>query len=151
MKTKNKVSIWKDKRAINNFMRWLLFGIFLVVAPPLFNVWFRIIVGLKTDYIQYIPDILLAILAVCCNLMNTCIDEEKKISHFIRWLLGLILGGISVCCWTFFFIIRFISEETINRYTYDSILKKSVYLGTFIIISCGIIGIAIEIYTAKNS
>ncbi len=144
------VRILKNKNTINNLMRWLLFGIFLVVAPPLFNVWFRIIVGLQTDFIDYIPDILLAVLAVCCNLINTCVDSEKKVSHLLRWILSIILGLISVGCWGFFFIVRFVPKEIINQYVYNNIFKKSLYFATFVIISCGIIGIIIELYTASK-
>lgn len=151
MESSSKISIWKNKSAINNFMRWLLFGIFIVVAPPLFNVWFRIIVELETDFIDYIPDILLAVLSVCCNLINTCVDGEKIISHFVRWFLGIVLGLISIGCWTFFFIIRFVPKETISRYIYDSILKNSIYFATLVIILCGLIGTIIEIHTAKKS
>lgn len=144
-------SIWKNKNAINNFMRWLLFGIFLVVAPPLFNVWFRIIVGLQTDFVEYIPDILMAVLAVCCNLINTCVDSDKKIHYLLRWLLSIFLGFISAGCWGFFFIVRFVPKEIIDKYTYGNILEHCLYFATLVIISCGIIGIIIEVYTAKNS
>lgn len=149
METKNKISIWKDKNAINNVMRWILFGVFLVVAPPLFNIWFRIIVGLQTDFIDYIPDILLAVLAVCCNLINTCIDSSKELSHLLRWVLGIILGIISVGCWGFFFIVRFVPKNYIKEYTYDNILKECLYFATIVIVLCGIIGFFIEIHTAK--
>lgn len=151
METKSTISIWDNKSAINNIMRWLLFGILIVVVPPLFNVWFRIIVGLQTDFIEYIPDILLAVLAVCCNLINTCVDGEKKISHILRWILSIFFGLISAGCWGFFFIVRFVPKESINKYNYNNILKYSFYCATLIIIICGIIGIIIEINTAKNS
>ena len=149
-RTKKEEKEDNQKNTINNIMRWILFGVFLVVAPPILHVWFRIIVGLKTDFIEYIPDILLAVLAVCCNLINTCVDGGKKIAHLLRWILSIILGCISLVCWGFFFIIRFMPRNSIEEYVYNDILKHSFYCATFIIISCTFIGIVIELYTATN-
>ena len=120
-KGKNNISPEKSKNKINNVMRWILFGVILIVAPPLFNAWYRIIVRVNVDFYEYIPDILLALLAVCLNLINTCIDSGKKINYLLRWIFSLICGVIAVGCWGFFFVIRFISRESVEENVFASI------------------------------
>lgn len=140
------------KYAIDNIMRWLLFGIFLVVAPPLFNVWFKIIVGFDVNFIEYIPDMLLVMLSVCCNLINTCIDSDKKIAHCLRWILGVSLGIISMGCWGLFLAIRFshTQEWYINNY-YKDLASKLFYFSSGVILVCAAIGSLIEWYTVYKT
>ena len=146
-----KNNLFKNRNAINSIMRWILFGVFIVVAPPLFNVWFKIIVGFNIDCFDCIPDVLMALLAVCCNLINTCVDGEKKINYLLRWLLCILLGIISLGCWGFFFVIRFVPKALIEEYIYNDILIKLICFASGVIISCCVIGIIIELYTSLKS
>ncbi len=129
---------------IDNIMRWILFGVLLIVLPPLCNVWFKIIVGLNVTFVSYVPDMLLTVLSVCCNLINTCTDGTKKISHSLRWILGLSAGIIATVCWGLFFCIRF------NLMLPIKYADKIFYISSAIIFTCAIIGIIIEWYTSVN-
>lgn len=138
-----------NNQPVDNIMRWLLFGIFLVVAPPLFNVWYKIIIGFDIDFIEYIPDMLLAMLSVCCNLLNTFVDSDKRISRLLRWIFGILLGSISLGCWGFFFIIRFSIPQ---NWLTNSFAETLFYFCTGVILSCALTGIIIEWHTVyKNN
>ncbi len=136
---KNKIYI------IDNIMRWILFGILIIVIPPLCNVWFRIIVGRTVNFVEYIPDILLTVLSVCCNLISTCTDGSKKIARFLRWIIGICAGTISVICWGLFFCVRFVQSIP------TMLADKIFYISSIIILFCAIIGIIIEWYTSAKS
>lgn len=147
---KNTVFLRRHRnQTINSVMRWLLFGIFLIVAPPLYNVWYKIIVGLNVTFTEYIPDVLLATLSVSCNLMNTCIDSKKEINYLLRWILCIILGIIALWCWGFFYNIRFLNEN-LSKNNFEEMSKQIFCVATIIIGVCAIIGIFIEIYTARK-
>lgn len=125
--------------AIDNIMRWVLFGVLIVVAPPLFTCWFKIITGVNVNFVEYTPDMLLALLSVCCNLINTTIDSSKKVLRVLRWILGIILGIISIGCWGLFFVLRFNFKPIEN-----DIARLLFYWTSGIIAGCTIIGIIIE-------
>lgn len=95
-------------------MRWLIFGILLVVIPPMFTVWFKVIIGYKVNIIEYIPDLMLAVLSVSCNVISSCVDSSKRIDYLLRWILSILLGLISLACWGLFFCYSF---YTTRRYT----------------------------------
>lgn len=133
------------KNMIDNIMKWLVFGILLVVAPILYYCWYRIIAKLTIDLFQYIPDILIATLSVCCNLINICSDREKRVNYFLRWISCIALGMISIGCWGLFFLIKFNSEIIIE----NNVAEILLFILTFIILICMFIGFIIEIYTAK--
>ena len=149
----NKPDIFKEqnkKQTINNVMRWLLFGIFLIVAPPLYNVWYKIIIGFNVTFSEYIPDVLLALLSVSCNLMNCCIDTDKRIAYILRWILCIILGAISLWCWGLFYNIRFPKENLPEGY-FENMSRNIFIVSTIIIICCAVIGVIVELYTAKKN
>lgn len=140
----------KYEYSINCIMRWIIFGVLIVVAPPLCNVLFRIVVRLKVDFVEYIPDILLAVLSVCCNLLNTCVDREKRMAYLLRWIIGVVLGMISLACWGLFFAIRF-NNDFITKDAFGIWAERIFYMASGIIIVCTLIGIGIEIYTWRCS
>lgn len=150
MEDTEKMQSINSKGIINCIMRWILFGVIIVVAPPLCNVIFRMVVGLNVDFVEYVPDMLLVVLSVCCNLINTCTDEEKRIAHILRWIFCIILGTISVFCWGLFFIVRF-NISIISKTSFKIMSKNLFYISLIIIISCVIIGIIIEIYTGQRN
>lgn len=137
------------RNKINNIMRWLIFGILIVVTPPLFNVWLRIIIGFNVNFIEYIPDILIVLLSVCCNMINTYVDGEKSVSYIERWIVGIIMGIISIGCWGLFFVVRIFSNY-INQDVLCKVAEYSFDFATFVIIACVILGIRIEINTANS-
>lgn len=144
MEINNELMERRLKNMIDNIMRWIVFGTLLVVAPILYYCWYRIIAKLAIDLIQYIPDILIATLSVCCNLINICSDRERRIYYFLRWILCIFLGMISIGCWSLFFLIKFKSEIVIE----NNIAEKLFYILTIIILCCMVIGFIIEMYTA---
>lgn len=150
------------KYIINNIMRWLLFGVIIVASPPLFTSWYKTIVGRFVNYYDILPDILLIVLSICCNSINTCIDSTKKIAYLLRWIFCIILGFISVGCWGLYFIIYF-GKEFLHKLGLDAIIdidsinlidsnmsEKLFYAFTIIIIICTFIGSIIEFRTAKS-
>lgn len=147
-------NVCKDNsnHAIDSIMRWIVFGIIIVVAPPLLNVWYRIIVGFYIDFIEYIPDMLLVMLSVSCNLLNTCVDGEKRIARWLRWILGIVLVGISFFCWGLFFAVRIVSiSEWYSNDYYMNFAKNLFYISSGVVLGCAIIGIVIEWYTVHKN
>ena len=143
----DRIHILKDKHLIDGIMRWFLFCVFLVAGPPLLHGWYKIIVGLTFNYVECVPDMLLVVLSVCCNLINICIDSEKKIAYILRWIFGIIFGTISFGCWGLFIAIRFLKENIIS----DNIAHGLFLFSTVIILICSFVAIIIEFYTAKNN
>lgn len=135
-----------NKYGIDCAMRWILFGVLIVVGPPLATVFYRLIVGMEVDFVEYLPDMLLVVLSVCCNLINNCVDREKRVSYIWRWILCIVFGLIAVGCWGLFFVIRFNSRITsgdLFKYTAEKIFYYSIGL----LFVCAFIGVLIEVHT----
>ena len=140
------------KQTINNVMCWLIFGIILVSAPSLFHYAYRIIVGFQDDIMNYLPDLLLIVLAVSCNMINMLVNGEKCINYFFRWILGILMGFISIVCWFLFFIMRFNEDFKLNSNFIRIYSPYAFYISLFIIVINTVVGCIIEIYTAyKNN
>lgn len=144
-------------------MRWTLFGIVIVAAPPLLSCWYKTIVGRIVDYYEVLPDVLLVLLSICCNSINICIDGDKKIFYFLRWVFGIILGLISIGSYGLYFII-FFSKEILIKFNLDKLIninsiniideitaKKLFDISTIIILICAFIGSIIEFCTAASN
>lgn len=141
----------KNKYVIESVMRWILFGILIVVAPPIVYVGYNKIIGFDVNYIEFIPDMLLGTLAVCCNFLNTCFDTEKKVAYLLRWLFGIIFGTIGIVCWGLSLILCYLPvEELIERGYLLKNAQMMYNISVIIMAVCGIIGIIIEIYTNYN-
>lgn len=136
----------KSNYTVDCVMRWILFGILLVALPPLCTFGYRIIVGFHVNIKEYIPDTLVAVVSVCCNLLSTFVDSEKSISRIIRWLFGIILGVISIVYLGLFFVIRMYNKIELPYSACINIYFVSIW----ILVGCAIIGTIIEIYTEKK-
>lgn len=144
----------KNKAIIENVMRWILFGIIAVVIPPIFRVLFKFIVGYNILFSEYLSDIILAVLAISCNLINICTDSSKNIKYLWRWILNTFCGIISVGCWGLFVFISVFLDEEINNGVclerYEGVAKMIFCISTSIIAFCTVIGIIIEVNTFKK-
>lgn len=134
----------KSKRVINGIMRWLLFGIFIAALPPFLIGWFKTIVGRDVNYIDFLPDALLVVLSICCNLLNSCTDGTKAVFYILRWILSILLGICSAMCWGFYFGIYFGTDILIGNDT----ARHFFIVLTVIIVFCIFIGSIIEWRTA---
>lgn len=129
-------------------MRWFLFGIVIVIIPPIYNVWYKMIIGYKLSFAEFVPDVILAVLSVSCNFINICIDSDKRIYYWLRWILCIVLGIISIGCYGLFFVIRFIIDKNENNYLIlEKNSQKLFYVSSIIIVVCFIIGVLIELIT----
>lgn len=150
------------KYIVNCIMKWLLFGVIIIAAPPIFNCLYRTIVGRFVNYYEVLPDISLIVLSLCCNIIAMCFDGDKCILFIFRWALGIILGIISVGCWGLYFIIQF-SKEILKKFNLDVLVnidsinlidnnmsKRLFDIFTIIIVLCAIIGSIIEYFTVKK-
>lgn len=136
---------------INNIMIWILFGVLLSVAPTFFLVGYKMIVGLTFSFIECMPDVLLAIIAVGCNFMNICINQEKKIAHILRWIFGIITGIVVMGCWGLYVIIYFFAnnEKLVNNIENN---MQTLFIVALVIIGvCLFIGAVIEFNTTKEN
>lgn len=151
MGTRSICSKQNKNYTIDSVMRWILFGVLIVVIPPLVNGWYRIIVGLEVEFSEYVPDMLLAVLSVSCNLLNTCVDAEKKIARILRWGLGIVFGIIALWCWGLFFVVRILPQDLLGQNYQENVSRTIFYFSTLVIIACAVIGIIIEVYTLKKA
>lgn len=160
-----KYNIKNKNYIIDNIMKWLIFGIFIVVAPPFFNCLYRIIVRYNINYYEILPDVLLMVLSICCNLINITIDSKKNISRLMRWIICSILAVISLGCWGLYFLIYFSDiilkilninidklSKTVSSKTLISneISCTIIYTSIFIVLICAIIGLIIELKAIKK-
>lgn len=131
-------------------MLWMLFGVLFSVLPTFCVVIYKVIVGINFSYIDCAPDILLVVLAVCCNFINLCVDKEKSIPHILRWLFCIFMGIIIFCCWGLYAIIYFFADPLyISKIENNMPLICNISL--VIICFCLTIGIGIEIFTAIHT
>lgn len=147
----------KSKKIINGIMRWLLFGVFISALPPLFIGWFKTIVGRDVNYIEFLPDALLVVLSICCNLLNSCTDGTKAVFYILRWIFSILLGICAVICWGFYFGIYFSTDilkkigvrNTEGMSLIGNDTARCFFIAsTIIIVVCMFIGSIIEWRTA---
>lgn len=129
----------ENKYMIECIMRWLLFGVVIVVGPTLIIVWYKIIVGIVVDFAEYITDILIIVVSVCCNFINMCVDSKKRILYFLRWLFGIVCGFASVGALGLYILMCMYSVQLEALF-----LENLFYLATAIIIFCTVAGSIIE-------
>lgn len=158
-----KYTIKHKKYIANSILRWLLFTIILVAFPPVLNCLYRTIIGRYVNYYEVLPDVLLIVVSICCNLIGACFDGDKQINLFLRWLCGFIFSVISIGCWGLYLIIYF-SKEILHKFNFDKLKdiesinlfddnmsKKLFDIFMIIIILCALIGSIIEFCTAKRN
>lgn len=133
----------KEQYAIDFIMRWIVFGVIIVVGPPLLNVWIRIIIGFDVEFQKYLPDVLVAVLSVSCNLINTCSDSAKKIARILRWIICIVLAIISIGSLVLYCLVHF-EAFAISA----DVFEFFFYFASWVIAGCTIIGIIIEWHSA---
>ncbi len=141
---------------IDSIMLWILFGVLLSAIPTIFTVLYKLIVGLTFSYQDCIPDVLLVVLAVCCNFINLCLD--LKISYLFRWILCTIMSIIILFCWGMYLTVYFLPD--ILKKVFHLELDLSVFgnkllvlfiFSIIIILFCLVTGIIIIYKKFKNT
>ena len=140
----------EKKKAINSVMCWLLFGIIFVTAPSLFHYAYRSIVGFNDNLADYLPDLLLVVASVCCNLINIVVDSEKSVKHLLRWIISICFGLIGIACWLLYALCRFVDDFGVDNKFIIDFAPNALGVSVIIIIINAVIGCIIEIVTAKK-
>lgn len=145
------------KRTINNVMRWFLFGWLLTVFPPMINILYRTILDLNFHYHIYIADLSLLVLAICCNFISICMDEENHVSLILKWLIGIFFGMICLGCWGLYLIIEMSKNDDpleffkIHSIFTEYLFKSFIGIIIFVLVAGIFIIIKSTIYTNKNT
>ena len=138
-----------NNELIDRVMLWILFGVILSALPTFLTIMYKIIIGMRISYMEYAPDILIVLMAVCCNFMSLCVDNEKKILRFLRWLFGVAMVIIILFCWGLYSLIYFnTNPRTLAKI--ESYMPMICKASLCIIGFCFFTGIIIEIITSKG-
>lgn len=142
------------RKTINNVMRWVLFSWLLTVFPPMINIVYRTILGLNFYYYLYIADLSILVLAICCNFISICVDEENHVHLMLKWLIGIFFGMICLGCWGLYLIIEMSKKDDPLEffkihYVFTEYLFKS-FIGIIIFVLIAGIFIIIKSATSTN-
>lgn len=135
----------EDNYTTESVMRWILFGVLVVAFIPVLTTVHRMIAGQNVNLGDCMKDVFLAVVSVCCNLLNSCVDTKKKVNYKLRWIMGIIVGSVGFRYLLLFYDmsynpIEFVEEE----------LEYWFWFSSVIILISTIVGVIIEWYSNRK-
>lgn len=144
----------KKKQLVISVMCWVMFGIFLVVAPSVFYYAYKIIVGLRFNdnrLLDYLPDILLAIVSVSCNFIYLIVDGNINTKYVTKVVLIVGTAVIGLFCWTLYFIVQFNQSLITNNTILEKMSPWILFISVVVIVINAITGCRLILSAEKGN